>query len=226
MAEHPSDPTRSATQPTAQPTAQSAATSYPPAPWQMVGQLWLSLFRVREPVDELRPAGVYGVAFVSYEPGSPLTYSELLVARPIRTDAHGRRVSITDIWVDSPASMAGGRELWAIPKDLCDFELDSVRRGPLTTTDWSANLGRHPIASATFTDVSEAMVCLPFKGGTWQPGIDDTGGEERTATLRGSSKALPCRGRWDFASDGPLSWLRGARRLASFRQADFRMSFG
>lgn len=206
--------------------SQSSSTAYPPAPWQMVGQLWLSLFRVREAVDELRPAGVYGVAWVSYEPGSSLTYSELLVARPISTDAHGRRVSITDIWVDSPASVAGGRELWAIPKGLCDFELDSVRRGPLTTTDWSASRGRRPIVSASFTDVSKAMLRVPFKGGTWQPGIEDTGGEERTATLQGSSKALPCRGRWDFAADGPLGWLRGARQLASFRQADLRMSFG
>jgi hypothetical protein len=212
-----------AEQPTGSP---SSSTAYPPAPWHMVGQLWLSLFRVREGVDELRPAGMYGVAFVSYEPGSPLTYSELLVARPVSTDAHGRRVSITDIWVDSPASVAGGRELWAIPKGLCDFELDSVRHGPLSTTDWSATLGRRPIVSASFTDVSKAMVRLPFKGGTWQPGIEDTGGEERTATLQGSSKALPCRGRWDFAADGPLGWLRGARQLGSFRQADFRMSFG
>ncbi|HEY0949048.1 acetoacetate decarboxylase family protein [Nocardioides sp.] len=204
----------------------SHAIDYPPAPWQMVGQLWLTLFRLTSAIDELRPAGIYGAAWVSYEPGSPLTYSELLVARPVSTDAHGRRVSITDIWVDSPASVAGGRELWAIPKGLCDFELESVRRGPLSTTDWSATLGRRPIASATFTDVSKAMVRLPFKGGTWQPGIEDAGGAERTATLQGSSKVLPCRGRWDFASDGPLAWLRGARQLASFRQADFRMSFG
>jgi len=200
---------------------------YPPAPWQMVGQLWLSLFRLREPVDDLRPAGVYGAAFVSYEPGSPLTYSELLVARPVPApDGRGRRVSITDIWVDSPASVAGGRELWAIPKGLCDFELDTVRRGPLSTTDWSASFGRRPIASASFTDVSRAMLRVPFKGSTWQPGIDDTGGEDRSALLQGSSKALPCRGHWDFAADGPLGWLGGARQLASFRQADFRMSFG
>ena len=213
------------TEPTTDPVP--AATAYPPAPWEMVGQLWLSLFRLREPVDDLRPAGVYGAAFVSYEPGSPLTYSELLFARPAPApDGRGRRVSITDIWVDSPASVAGGRELWAIPKGLCDFDLDSQRRGPLTTTDWSASFGRRPIASASFTDVSRAMLRVPFKGSTWQPGIEDTGGEERTAVLRGSSKALPCRGRWDFDADGPLGWLRGARQLASFRQADFRMSFG
>ena len=207
-------------------TGPNGDVSYPATPWVMVGQLWLSIFRLKSPVDALRPAGIYGAAFVSYEPGSPLTYSELLVARLADTDSHGRRVSITDIWVDSPASVAGGRELWAIPKGLCDFELDSQRRGPVSTTDWSASFGRRPIASATFTDVSKAMVRLPFKGGTWQPGIDDTGGEERTAILQGSSKALPARAHWDINPDGPLGWLAHARQLASFRQAAFRMSFG
>ena len=122
--------------------------------------------------------------------------------------------------------MAGGRELWAIPKGLCDFTLDSSHTGPLTTTEWSARLGRTPIATAHFRDVSRAALRLPFKGGTWQPGIDDTDGEERTATLQGSSKALPARAHWEFNPDGPLGWLDGARQLASFRQAAFRMSFG
>ena len=67
---------------------------------------------------------------------------------------------------------------------------------------------------------------MPFKGGTWQPGIEDTAGEERTATLQGSAKVFPCRGHWEFAPDGPLGWLYGARQLASFRQADFRLAFG
>jgi acetoacetate decarboxylase len=192
----------------------------------MLGSLWLTLFKVAEPVDELRPAGIYGAAFVSYEEGSPLTYSEFLVARPISTDRHGRRVSITDIWVDSPASVAGGRELWAIPKGLADFTLETEHRGPFTTTDWSVTAGRTPIAAATFKDVSRAAVRLPFKGGTWQPGIEDTHGEERTATLQGSSKTLPARARWDINPDGPVGFLARARQLASFRQAAFRMSFG
>ncbi|MFA6575922.1 MAG: acetoacetate decarboxylase family protein [Nocardioides sp.] len=200
-------------------------TSYPPAPWSMVGSLWLSLFKVKEPVDETRPAGVYGAAFVSYEEGSPLTYSELLVARPINSDQHGRRVTITDIWVDSPASVAGGRELWAIPKGLCDFTLESSHTGPLSRTQWSATAGRRPIASARFTDVSRAALRTPFKGGTWQPELPEGGGE-KTAILKGSAKALPCRGSWDFAPDGPLAWLRDARPLASARMSGFRMSFG
>jgi hypothetical protein len=203
----------------------TADVSYPAAPWHMVGSLWLTLFRVRDAVDDLRLAGVYGAAFVSYEEGSPLTYHELLVARPLSTDAHGRRVTITDIWVDSPASVAGGRELWAIPKGLCDFTFESSHTGPLTTTEWTAGLGRTPIATARFRDVSRAALRLPFKGGTWQPGIEDTEGEERTATLQGSSKALPARAHWDINPAGPMGWLANARQLASFRQAAFRMSF-
>ena len=204
---------------------QSPEVTYPPAPWDMVGQLWMSLFRVREDVDERRPAGVYGAAFVRYEEGSPLTYSELLVGRAVAGGEHGRRVTITDIWVDSPASVAGGRELWAIPKGLCDFGFETEHSGPLSTTEWSASVERHPIATASFRDVSRAALRLPFKGGTWQPGITDTGGEDRTAVLKGSAKSLPCRGSWDFHRDGPLGWLHDARRLASFRMAGFRMSF-
>ena len=203
--------------------------SYPAAPWHMLGSLWLTIFKVAEDVDDLRPAGIYGAAFVSYEEGSPLTYSEFLVARLVDPEASGtkgRRVSITDIWVDSPASVAGGRELWAIPKGLADFTLEAEHRGPFSATDWSVTEGHTHIASAEFKDVSRAAVRLPFKGGTWQPGIDDTDGVERTATLQGSSKALPARAHWDVNPDGPVGFLAGARQLASFRQAAFRMSFG
>lgn len=199
---------------------------FPPAPWTMHGQLWLSLFRLREDVDELRPAGVYGAAFVSYEPGSVLTYSELLVARPVRGEGGaGRRVSILDIWVDSPESMEGGRALWAIPKGLCDFTLDSSRTGPLSRTSWSATLGRRPIAEADFTDVSAAAPRAPFRGATWQPPLE-AGGDPISATMKGSAKSLPCRARWTFDRAGPLAWLADARQLASVRMAGFRMTFG
>jgi acetoacetate decarboxylase len=193
-------------------------TSYPPAPWNMHGQLWLSLFRVRRGDHPDRAPGVYGVAWVKYEEPSPLTYGELLVAHLV-----DKAVNITDIWVDSPASVAGGRALWAIPKDLCEFTFGSGPRGQVHRTRWTAALEGRPIASAQFADVSRLAPRLPFKGETWQQRED---GEEVTASLTGSSKAAPCRGRWDFDRAGPLGWLHGKRTLASFRQADFEMSFG
>lgn len=204
------------------PSAASAEIAYPAAPWTMTGQLWLSLFKVRDGDHAEREPGIYGVALVNYEEPSPLTYGELLVARPVKKDGTGY-VNITDIWVDSPASMHGGRELWAIPKDLCDFELALERRGPLTRARWQTSLNGRPIASARFSDVSRAVPRIPFKGSTWQ---QRENGEEVTAALTGSSKAAPARAHWHFAPDGPLGWLHGKRSIASFRQADFRMSFG
>ena len=200
--------------------------SYPAAPWHMVGSLWLTLFKVREQVDDLRPAGVYGAAFVSYEEGSPLTYSELLVARPISTDEDGRRVTITDIWVDSPASVAGGRELWAIPKGLCDFTLESAHTGPLTTTEWTARSAARRSRRARFRDVSRAAPRLPFKGGTWQPGHR---GHRRRGAHRdppGLLEGAAGPGALGHQPRRPARLAAGARQLASFRQAAFRMSFG
>lgn len=202
----------------------------------MRGSLWLSVFRLGAEADERHPAGTYGVALVSYQDPSPLTYHELLVARTTRAkpagsasdrraDATGKgAVTITDIWVDSAASQAGGRELWAIPKDLCDFDMESSFRGPITSTDWTATFARRPIAEASFTDVSRAAPRVPFSGRVVQPGIAEHP-DTAHVLMKGSAKALPCRARWSFASDGPLAFLRQARQLGSSRMSSFRMSF-
>ncbi len=204
--------------------------AYPPAPWHLHGQLWLSLFRVRAGEHPERPAGVYGAAFVRYEDPSPLTYAELLVARPAgaRVDLPGRRrpsragVTVTDIWVDSPDSRDGGRELWAIPKDLC--RLDGRSSGsPVQRTVWSASLGERGIARARFSDVSRTSPRAPLRGATAQRRDD---GEPVVAPVSGSARVLPCRGSWDFDEAGPLGWLAGKRPLASFRAADFSLVFG
>jgi hypothetical protein len=190
---------------------------YPPAPWQMHGQMWMSLFRVRAEDHPEREPGVYGAALVSYEEPSPLTYSELLVAR--RVDG---KVNITDIWVDSPDSRDGGRDLWAIPKGLCTF--GHVATGTrMQRTRWETSQEGVSIAAAGFTDVSRTMLRTPFKGATWQTRDN---GDEVVAHLTGSGRALPCRGSWEFNPSGPLGWLAGKRSLASFRMVDFEMSFG
>jgi acetoacetate decarboxylase len=192
----------------------------------MNGQLWLSLFRVRAGDHPDREPGVYGAALVSYETPSPLTYSELLVARPVRR-AGGRRVNITDIWVDSQDSLEGGRALWAIPKDLCEFDRSSTG-GKVQRTSWSTSLTGTPIVSARFADVTSVIPRAPFKGSTWQQRAADESGAERevVAHITGSAKAFPARASWDFDERGPLSWLAGKRPLASFRMTDFQMSFG
>jgi acetoacetate decarboxylase len=187
----------------------------------MHGHLWLSLVKVREGVDEQRPAGMYGVAMVAYAEPSPLTYGELLVGRVVKEPVQG--VTITDIWVDSAASVAGGRAIWAIPKQLCDFTSELTRRGPLARSEWRMSTGGIEIARAAFSDVSRLAPRTPFKANTWQPGIAETSFEDRSSPLTGSGKALPARGRWRFNPDGPLGWLHGSRPVGSFAMADFSM---
>jgi hypothetical protein len=201
---------------------------HPAAPWRLVGSMWVTAFRLGADAGA-RPRGLYLAAFVQYAEGSVLTYSELLVARALGR-SEGRAVTITDIWVDSPASMAGGRDLWAIPKGLCDFDLDTAHRGPVSTTDWTASRERRPIASACFRDVSRVAPRVPFAGRTHQPPLPDadpgTGRGDLVTRMRGTARSLPARARWDLAADGPLAYLRDARQLASVRLLDFRLDFG
>lgn len=197
---------------------------YPPPPWHMHGSLWLSAFSLRADADERHPAGRYGVALVDYGEPSPLTYHELLVARTV-TDRHGKgAVTITDIWVDSAASRDGGRALWAIPKELCDLDRDSAERGPRTSTTWRARRHGSPLVEARFADISRAAPRVPFRGRVEQPRIPEHP-DAASVTMSGSARALPCRGRWSFAADGPLGFLARARQLGSFRMASFRLSF-
>ena len=204
---------------------------FPSPPWDMQGQMWLTLFRSRGLGAE-RPAGLYGVALVDYQPGSVLTYGELLVARPHRVRSErdkGRHVTVTDIWVDSQESLEGGRALWAIPKDLAVFDWSAG--GTRAGVDATVSLPTHSpatsgpgqvIASAEFSAPRLLLPRVPFSGSTWQ----ERDGSSVVARLTGSSRTFPVRGRWTFDADGPLAWLRQARPLASVVMRDFRMSFG
>jgi len=183
----------------------------------------LSVFVLRAERETGRPAGVHGVAFVDYEEGGVLSYHELLVARVVR-DGRALRVRVTDIWVDSPESLAGGRALWAIPKQLAELPL---RDRPLRVgrrTAFSAVSGGRHLASGTFTSVpGAALVRTPYAVTVSQLRED---GSSVVAPMVGSARVVPCRGSWRFDADGPLGFLRGRRPVVSLRLRDVRLRFG
>ena len=186
--------------------------------------MWLSLFPVRGGTTGRQP-GLYGAAFVDYREGGVLTYRELLVARLMR-EGVAPRVRITDIWVDSETSRDGGRSLWSIPKDLADLHLDEQPVGPAVRTSCDANIGGSAVAAARFTAVRLPSLRTPVGLTVSQEPLDGRGTAPVLTAVSGSSRNAPVLGRWDFGADGPLAWLHGHQPVASFRLADFRLSFG
>ncbi len=107
---------------------------YPPPPWRSNNQMWAGAYDVAEPpplAEGLRPfldPRRLLVVLVRYLEGSTLVYDELIFASLAR---RGLRVGlfVHRIWVDSEASLWGGRRIWGLNKDLATFswEGDTVK---------------------------------------------------------------------------------------------------
>jgi acetoacetate decarboxylase len=182
------------------------------------GQLWLSLFYAARPGAE---RGLVAAGWVSYEAGSTLEYAELFVGRPLKVD-DTRRVTVDHMWVDSPASLEGGRSIWGMPKAPATFALDRGGLGPVGRAAWAATVEGAPIASASFADVNAVAPRVPVRTSTWQTRED---GSQAVGRARGTARSLPCLGHWDFDMDGPLGWLHDQQPVASFRVRDFDVTY-
>lgn len=111
--------------------------SFPPAPWRLQGDGFLTLQVVdrrvaRRFVPEaleivsVWPGRTLGGLYVGrYGPDSTLEYNELIVFAALVRRAERIGAWISHIYVDSPASMAGGRSIWGLPKELAQFEREA-----------------------------------------------------------------------------------------------------
>lgn len=106
--------------------------SYPPAPWHTHGRAFVQPYLVDARHLELPPGframtvagrAVGVLALVEYVPPSPLVYAELAWLPCLVSAAGKRGYYVAKMYVDSKASLAGGRELWAIPKQLAKFSI-------------------------------------------------------------------------------------------------------
>ncbi len=100
---------------------------HPPAPWALRGACAVVLVPLRaERVRPFVPGGVGlvaargwtlgGLLLAAYEDGATLTYDELIVFCGVGRAGGGRPGAIVShLWVDSPASVAGGRRSWNLP---------------------------------------------------------------------------------------------------------------
>lgn len=112
-------------------------TRYPAPPWPMEGWALFAPLLVRAADVRLPPGfslestggfsiGLLGV--VDYRAPSPLAYRELVwmpgrVRAERRDGRPARGYWVAKMLVDDAASLAGGRELWALPKQMARFSL-------------------------------------------------------------------------------------------------------
>ncbi|BAY92587.1 MULTISPECIES: acetoacetate decarboxylase family protein [unclassified Tolypothrix] len=129
--------------------------SYPQAPWILQGDAVQTLHLVN--VEQVRSLVPLELDIISVWPGktvasvylsyygsnSVLEYSELIIV-PAVVSYQGKIGSwISHIYVDHVDSVAGGREIWGLPKELADFEWQekniTVRQGnrKLCTIDYT-----------------------------------------------------------------------------------------
>jgi hypothetical protein len=223
---------------------------YPPEPWDLRATVHLSLWLVDHRIlpklpGAVRPIVLFGKACVGsvwivYRPGGVLEYNEVAFVVVVR---HGMTLglTITDIWVDSPASAAGGRQLWAIPKQLARFEV--VENPSFMASAWSAE-ARSAIASLRFVPSRRGVVtCFPAIP-ILQPEQlliskpVNAANENTAATQKSIRKSrLQLKGAlntgqadWSFPPNGPdhpwFEQLRSGKPFLSIRLEDAQVRFG
>ncbi|MEH2421821.1 MAG: acetoacetate decarboxylase family protein [Nostoc sp.] len=106
---------------------------YPQTPWTLQGYAIQTLHLVN--IDRVRPSipseleiisvwpgKTLGSLYLSnYGSGSVLEYSELIVASALVCYQRKIGAWVSHIYVDNADSVAGGREIWGLPKELAEF---------------------------------------------------------------------------------------------------------
>src|SRR4051794_502443 len=107
--------------------------TYPSAPWRLQGFAVQTLHLVDNaqarsfvPPDldivSVLPGKTLGIMYLaSYGRGSVLSYNELIIVPALTRYRKNVGVWISHIYVDHPDSIAGGREIWGLPKELAQF---------------------------------------------------------------------------------------------------------
>jgi hypothetical protein len=200
-------------------------TSYPPEPWNLAGQAYVSTWRVpladlpplpsgAEPVVLARHAIVV-TAWIDYQPSGQLAYHELLSTVAVRGSRPAN--SITGIWVDSGVSLAGGRALWGIPKDLATLAFhdgSTFTASASTEADW--------IATAAFTLRAGVPLAVPAAFDVVQA-LD---GRRHRSPVRAKVHPHLASASWNINARGPLGYLAGRRPIVSMGLRDFTLRFG
>jgi Acetoacetate decarboxylase (ADC) len=205
----------------------STGLDYPPSPWRLEGSLQAGVFTI--PAHRLPPLGsgdispvkLLGRALVcmiwaQYGPEGQLTYNEALLAVLVR---HPRALAFTipAIWVDDLQAAIGGRQLWAIPKEIGKF-------GQMTEQSYSRAL--HILGEPVATFDGRPALRLP---GRWRLPLRLAQSDRGSVVwpegdVRARISAV--KGQWWFSPQGPLAWMGHATQIAAGALEGATVNFG
>jgi len=197
--------------------------NYPPPPWRLTGRLLIAMAPLRlEAARGLVPAPLrllpawpgHALAMLllgSYDERSTLRYGELAgIVGPVLAGARLGGL-VTAIWADDERSVAGGRQLWGLPKQLATLRW---RSGAVEVHD----LAGAPIAHAWW---HEPRVHVPVAAAA--PFIAVLDGAVRRGWLAGSMQLAPARIELEIPPGSPLAPLAlGGRRIGLTGRLDVR----
>lgn len=157
---------------------------YPPAPWRLVGPVAI--------VASLRTRAMLLLGL--YREGSTLHYAEVATAIvPV----------VRSMWVDDERSLAGGREIWAVPKERMTVTWSGGRHTEVDAYDATGSA----LLRARWT-AARAELPLPCLA----PFVGTLGGAVRVAWLAGALRAGPVTIDLDVPAGSPLAALGFAGR--------------
>lgn len=190
---------------------------YPQAHWRLEGRAvcllqLLDVSRVASSVpSELSIVSLFpgktlgGIYLAEYGARSVLAYHELIVISALIRYGHKLGAWISHIYVDDPRSVAGGREIWGLPKQLAEFTWDEPL-GPVVVRQGEQHL-------CTLRSTRQLpLVRLPV----FVPALSRKG--EDLVWFRGTGTARPAliRGELDVPSTSPFSFLGFNRGLGIY----------
>lgn len=147
--------------------------SYPQAPWTLKGFAFQTLHLVDIAIaSPFIPPGLAivsaapgktlgGVYLSQYGAGSSLDYNELIVVAGVVKRGSTIGAWVSHIYVDNPDSVAGGREIWGMPKELATFDWQAGARQVIVhqenqvlcslSSSWRVSLLRQAIAFPVYS---------------------------------------------------------------------------
>ena len=155
--------------------------TYPQAPWTLQGYAFqtlqlLDVDRVRLLIPfelniiSVLPGKTLGGVYLSYYgTGSVLKYSELIAIAGFVSYAGKFGGWVSHIYVDNSDSVAGGREIWGLPKELAEFNWQdnrvTVRQGNRILCHFNYNQQsfgwKQQLGASSFSTLGSNLLIFP-----------------------------------------------------------------